>query len=158
MDSQPLPLRYRVTPIKLSCTMKNKRFFLTPESAYAAQAYLLRKCRHGSEIEFLQRGAKTDQAFANAVAKFRFDDKVTLDIDLRNFSKLCIDNLTDEQWLKLRTAIRVKRKKEKTSMVSVDVTAAAHQALKRLAQQVGPELSMSQAILEIERQFKPSRD
>lgn len=138
--------------------MATKRFFLTPESATAAQAYLLRKCRQGSEIEFLERGAKTDQAFANALAKFRFDDALTLDIDLRSFSKLCIDHLTDEQWLKLRTAIRVKRKKEKTSLVSIDVTEAAHQALKRLAKQVGPEISMSQAILEIERQFKPSED
>ena len=88
--------------------MKPKQPFNDPEIARDAQAYLLRKCA-GSE-EYIRRGAKTDQSFADIVGKFRFDDEVTLDIDLRHFSRLCMDNLTDDQWFKLHTEIRVKHK------------------------------------------------
>lgn len=83
---------------------------------------------------------------------------LTLDIELRKFSQLCIDNLTDNQWLKLRTAVRVKRKKEKTSLVSIDITEDAHQALKRMAALVCPGKPLSHSIIEIERQVKPLAD
>ncbi len=131
--------------------MKPKQPFQDRAVARAAQAYLMRRCS-GSE-EYLKRGAKTDQAFATAIAKFRFDDDLTLDIDLRHFSRLCMDHLTDEQWLKLRTAIRVKRKKDSADLVSIDISTDAHQALKRLAARLGSDLSLSQAIVTLEQRL-----
>lgn len=131
--------------------MKPKQPFQDRDSARAAQAYLVRKC--SSDEDYLQRGGKTDQAFATAIAKFLFDDELTMDIDLRHFSRLCMDHLTDAQWLKLRTAIRVKRRKGSTDLVSIDISSDAHQALKRLASLVGADLSLSQAILALEQKF-----
>lgn len=131
--------------------MRPKQPFQDRYSAHAAQAYLVRKCNSGEE--YLERGGKTDQAFATAIAKFRFDDEQTMDIDLRNFSRLCMDHLNDAQWFKLRTAIRVKRKKDSADLVSIDISSDAHQALKRLASLVGSDLSMSQAILALEQKF-----
>jgi len=133
--------------------MKQKQAFKDGESARAAKDYLLRRCQT-KEDEYVQRGAMTDQAFAMAISKFRFNDEVTLDIELRNFSRLCIETLTDEQWLKLRTAIRVRRKKENSNLVSIDISSDAHQVLKHISNLLGPEVSLSQAILELARNYR----
>jgi len=134
--------------------MKRKQFFADRESARAAQAYLVRKCLN-SDGEYLRRGAKTDQSFIGAIKTFSFNDDLTLDIELRKFSQLCIDNLTDSQWVKLRTAVRVKRKKENACFVSIDISEDAHVALKRIADVVCPGKSLSHAILEMERRVNP---
>jgi hypothetical protein len=133
--------------------MKQKQTFTDRESANAAKQYLVRKCRSG-EDEYVLRGAMTDQAFALAISKFHFDDEATLEIELRKFSRLCIETLTDEQWLKLRTAIRVKRKKELSKLVSIDISPDAHHMLKYMSKLLGPEVSLSQAIIELARNYR----
>lgn len=134
-------------------SMKQKQAFKDGESAGAAKDYLLRKCQ-SSEDDYVVRGAMTDQAFAMAISKFRFNDEVALDIELRNFSRLCIETLTDEQWLRLRTAIRVRRKKENSKMVSIDISPDAHQVLKDISNLLGQDVSLSQAILELARNYR----
>lgn len=134
--------------------MRPKQAFRGAEAAKIAQAYLLRKCR-AADAEYLQRGAKTDLAFADAIARFDFADPLTVDIDLRHFTTLLLDHLTDDQWRQLRTAIRVKRKKASTKLVSIDITEEAHLALKRIAEVVCPGKSLSHAILEMGRRVNP---
>ena len=133
--------------------MKQKQAFKDLESARAAKEYLLRKCQSNQD-EYVVRGAMTDQAFAMAISKFHFDDEVTLDIELRNFSRLCMETLTDKQWLKLRTAIRVRRKKENSKLVSIDISPDAHQVLKDISNLLGSQASLSQAIMELARNYR----
>lgn len=129
--------------------MKHKQAFSDRQTALAAQAYLTRKCAAGDG--FLETGGMTEQGLVKMISRFTFEDEVTLDIELRKFSQICMKNLTDKQWAKLRTAIRVSRSKKALKPVSIDVTPEAHLILKHITSMLGDDASLSEAIIELGR-------
>lgn len=131
--------------------MSRKKQFIDRASAVSARAYLLRKCTSGDD--YIVRGVMTEYAFVKEISRFRFDDEMTLDIELRNFSRLCFENLSDGQWRKLRTAIRVARSKAANKLVSIDISTQAHQVLVGVAATLGEGVSLSDAIEELARHY-----